>query len=487
MTTATLNSRLRAASTTNAKKRVDHSKINQAKYIGQTFRTGASLAVVDVACVAVSLFTSIAACSLLGWNVASHAPSLVAFAVAIVGAYKLAGLYKAGLHPAYEVRQILKSVGLVGGAAALHFAAIGVGATQIAIFAVVLATVAPIVRAFARGFLVKRSWWGVKCVVFGADRRVQTLYGQHMKDAVRGLKPVGFVQDGCPKLCAEDVAEQFLGRVSRTKAIVAQQPVSCALVHRRGRTDSQIQDFIDAKLNGFARIIILQDDVRLPSLWSMGGSAGVSIEDNLLRPSWQLVKRAADIAISLTMLTLGLPVFAGLAAWIKVTAPGPLFFGHTRIGKDGRRFKAWKFRSMVVDAEAVLQKHLSDSPELQAEWDATQKLQNDPRVTSSGRFLRKSSLDELPQLWNVLVGEMSLVGPRPIVENEVEKYADTFKSYLRVTPGITGLWQVSGRNLTTYERRVELDEFYVRNWSCWFDLYILARTAKTVLLREGAF
>ena len=121
------------------------------------------------------------------------------------------------------------------------------------------------------------------------------------------------------------------------------------------------------------------------------------------------------------------------------------------------------------------------------EWKATQKLQNDPRVSSSGRFLRKTSLDELPQLWNVLVGDMSLVGPRPIVTNEVEKYNDKFETYLRVTPGITGYWQISGRNLTSYDKRVELDDYYVRNWSLWFDFYILCRTVKTVLFREGAF
>ena len=115
------------------------------------------------------------------------------------------------------------------------------------------------------------------------------------------------------------------------------------------------------------------------------------------------------------------------------------------------------------------------------------KLQNDPRVSSAGRFLRKTSLDEIPQLINVLKGEMSLVGPRPIVTNEVDKYEEKYKSYTRVTPGVTGFWQISGRNLTTYERRVELDDYYVRNWSVWFDLYILFRTVKTVLLREGAF
>lgn len=194
-----------------------------------------------------------------------------------------------------------------------------------------------------------------------------------------------------------------------------------------------------------------------------------------------------DVIISGSAFLAFIPVMLGIILWIKLTSPGPVFFGHERIGKGGRRFKAWKFRSMVTNGDEVLAQYLADHPEMQAEWDATYKLQNDPRITPPGRFIRKTSLDELPQLWNVLKGEMSLVGPRPIVTGEVERYKGAFKSYQRVIPGVTGLWQVSGRNLTTYDRRVELDEFYVRNWSVWFDLYILGRTIKTVLLREGAF
>lgn len=142
---------------------------------------------------------------------------------------------------------------------------------------------------------------------------------------------------------------------------------------------------------------------------------------------------------------------------------------------------------MVPNANQVLQEYLSAHPELQAEWDKDHKLKNDPRITWIGKILRKTSLDELPQLWNVFVGEMSLVGPRPIVTEEINKYGPTFRDYLRVTPGITGLWQISGRNNTTYAERLEYDEFYVRNWSPWMDLYILSRTVRTVILCEGAY
>jgi lipopolysaccharide/colanic/teichoic acid biosynthesis glycosyltransferase len=142
---------------------------------------------------------------------------------------------------------------------------------------------------------------------------------------------------------------------------------------------------------------------------------------------------------------------------------------------------------MVPDADAVLTKYLETHPELKEEWLRDQKLRNDPRITRTGRFLRKTSLDELPQLWNVLRGEMSLVGPRPIVEAEIERYGANFALYTRVLPGLTGLWQVSGRNDTTYPERVALDSYYVRNWSVWLDLYILARTVWVVLAGKGAY
>jgi lipopolysaccharide/colanic/teichoic acid biosynthesis glycosyltransferase len=147
----------------------------------------------------------------------------------------------------------------------------------------------------------------------------------------------------------------------------------------------------------------------------------------------------------------------------------------------------WKFRSMRRDANRILEEYLRDHPELRVEWQEKHKLRNDPRVTRVGRILRKTSLDELPQLWNVLRGDMSLVGPRPIVADEVTKYSEWFDLYCRVVPGLTGLWQVSGRSDTNYQKRVDLDSYYVRNWSPWFDIYLLACTFRVVLEGEGAY
>jgi lipopolysaccharide/colanic/teichoic acid biosynthesis glycosyltransferase len=164
-----------------------------------------------------------------------------------------------------------------------------------------------------------------------------------------------------------------------------------------------------------------------------------------------------------------------------------VFFGHERVGIGNTRFKAWKFRTMIDNAEAALEEYLAEHPELRSEWESTQKLKNDPRVTPIGRWMRKWSVDELPQLWNVLVGEMSAVGPRPIVPCEIEIYGEHFEIFCSVLPGMTGLWQVCGRNDTSFRERIQLGIYYIHHWSPWLDLYLLARTVKTILFTKGAY
>jgi Undecaprenyl-phosphate galactose phosphotransferase WbaP len=182
-----------------------------------------------------------------------------------------------------------------------------------------------------------------------------------------------------------------------------------------------------------------------------------------------------------------MPLILLIAMLIKLESRGPVLYSQLRIGRDEDHFKVWKFRSMVVNADEVLAGYLNERPDLREEWANRRKLKKDPRMTRVGRFLRRTSLDELPQLWNVINGDMSLVGPRPIVAEEIGAYNHDFGLYVQVLPGITGLWQVSGRNDTTYQDRVALDTYYVRNWSPWLDVYILARTVKVVLGRRGAY
>jgi lipopolysaccharide/colanic/teichoic acid biosynthesis glycosyltransferase len=182
-----------------------------------------------------------------------------------------------------------------------------------------------------------------------------------------------------------------------------------------------------------------------------------------------------------------LVVFAAIAVAIRLGSPGPIFFSHRRIRCHGDFFSMWKFRTMCVNSSQVLEDHLAAHPDARQEWRKSHKLQNDPRVTPIGNFLRRTSLDELPQLWNVLTGSMSLVGPRPIVAAEVEKYGPFFADYCLVKPGLTGLWQVSGRSRTTYSERVQLDRTYAKSWSLLGDLKILVKTLFSVVNQDGAY
>jgi lipopolysaccharide/colanic/teichoic acid biosynthesis glycosyltransferase len=194
-----------------------------------------------------------------------------------------------------------------------------------------------------------------------------------------------------------------------------------------------------------------------------------------------------DISIILLAAPYLLFFFVFISIAIMLDSKGGPFYSQTRIGKGGRTFRAHKFRTMVLNADEILQRCLDESPELNAEWLANHKLKNDPRVTRVGSILRKLSLDEMPQFWNILTGEMSLIGPRPIVEAEIERYGKCFDLYKQARPGLTGLWQVSGRSDTSYQRRVELDEYYLLNRSIKMDLVILFKTVYVVVGRKGAY
>ena len=201
-----------------------------------------------------------------------------------------------------------------------------------------------------------------------------------------------------------------------------------------------------------------------------------------------VVKTAFDYILTLVGAVFISPLLVYIAYRIKKEDPGPVFFAHTRIGKDGKPFPCYNFRSMVVNSQEMLQKYLAENPAAREEWERDFKLKDDPRVTPIGKFLRSTSLDELPQIFNVLRGEMSLVGPRPVIQEELDKYyGETAKLYCTVKPGITGLWQVSGRSDIGYDERVALDATYIKYRSMWGDIVILWKTIGVVLMKKGAY
>ncbi len=210
-------------------------------------------------------------------------------------------------------------------------------------------------------------------------------------------------------------------------------------------------------------------------------------EMHLAFPTGGVAKRALDITVALTALVVFLPLLLMIMALVKATDGGSIFYGHKRVGHNGRYFKCLKFRTMVPNGDEVLRRHLRNNPEAAEEWRKTRKLKDDPRVTAVGTVLRKLSLDELPQLINVLRGEMSIVGPRPVVDEELTLY-DTFAVYyLRTRPGLTGLWQISGRNDVSYESRIAFDTQYVQNWSLLRDVAIIVKTIPAVCMSRGSY
>ena len=398
------------------------------------------------------------------------------------------------LHPAEEWRRIFWSIAVVvmvfGTICYFHAIPAGVcGAIGVCAWALaILVTIA--LRGVLGKVLARCDWWGVRTLIIAPAH-----IGARLRDVLRsrheyGLKVVGWLNEGAPEGAGTgesggwgwaDMAQLCSGGPRPEYAVIAVPGLRVddlsAMIRRWG--------------TGFRRVFAVWDMEGISSLGVTAGSIsdlfGVSVHQNLYCTGPGAVKRALDLLVAAALSLALLPLLAALWALVKLSSTGPAFYGQRRLGKGGKHFTVWKFRTMIVDADRVLADYLEKDPDLRREWLLSHKLKSDPRNTLIGRVLRKTSLDELPQLWNVLRGEMSLVGPRPIVDHEVKKYAGDFEFYQQVRPGVTGLWQVSGRNNTSYAERVALDRFYVRNWSVWLDLYILARTGRTVFTGHGAY
>lgn len=406
-----------------------------------------------------------------------------------------AGLYPAaGLNPVDETRRLCLSVLAVCSLFAVAVTLLDVSNVasgwQIALTMCVWLIGLPLGRRTARALCCRWGWWGQSVLIFGSGAESELLYDSLDRNRSLGLRPIGILDDdGGERRTGFDGA--FLGPPSLAREIAQSQGVGCAVLAMPQRSSDELLRFIDRYCCSIPHLLIVPDRADVvasqSALHTLQGTLGVRMTQHLLLPGPQFIKRAMDLVLTIVGGILISPLIVAVAAAIRWSSPGPVFYSQRRIGYGGQHFRAWKFRTMVVDAEQQLERHLASSPELRREWERDHKLRNDPRVTAIGRYLRKTSLDELPQLANVLLGQMSLVGPRPIVDDEVVKYGDAFRLYLRVRPGLTGLWQVSGRNDTGYEQRVRLDMHYVRNWSPWLDIHLLARTILVIAGQKGAY
>lgn len=416
--------------------------------------------------------------------------------LALLGSFGLMGLYPGiGVNPVEEMRRILNATTV--GYLFLISLSFALGQDLLrSRWSVLLAwaTVAVFVtvgRNTARSIFCRKAWWGVPVVVLGHGRTAERVVQILRKHQSLGLKPVAILDDNIHRQGAIVAGVPVVGPYCDAGAICLEQQVCYAIVAIPDLRGPQVASFLRANLQCYKHVLVVPDCFGMSSLWvsakDFGGVLGLEISHTLVHSGPRLVKRAFDLLIGVSLLMVSLPLLALIYAWIKIASPGPVIYGQPRVGRDGRLFTAWKFRSMVVNADDVLEGYLAKHPEMRQEWDRSQKLRRDPRITTVGRILRKTSLDELPQIWNVICGEMSLVGPRPIMVNQIRMYGDQMDLYHKVRPGITGMWQISGRNHTSFQDRVGHDEYYIQNWSIWLDLYILGRTAKTVLFTEGAY
>jgi Undecaprenyl-phosphate galactose phosphotransferase WbaP len=417
-------------------------------------------------------------------------PALFLFPIA----YGLAGLYGVGIAPPEELRRLSYATSLVFvvlGAATFMYKAGADYSRGAFVFAWGLALVlVPLGRALVRELFARKPWWGAAVLVLGAGKTGEVVVRALCKQPGLGFKPIALLDDDPAKQGQQVEGVPVVGGLERA-AEFARMGVQHAIVAMPGVARERLLKLLEQHGANFPHLTLIPDLFGLASLWvtsrDLGGVLGLEVRQRLLLPGPRIIKRIIDVGL---IILFALPIaLLGvlLSLLIRLDSPGSAFYGHPRIGLAAQRFRAWKFRSMVQDADRLLHEYLQQHPELREEWERDQKLRNDPRITRVGRFLRKTSLDEFPQLWNVLLGEMSLVGPRPIVEDEVKRYGSLFALYTKVRPGLTGLWQVSGRNDTTYAERVAMDAYYVRNWSPWLDLYILARTVWVVLFGKGAY
>ena len=350
----------------------------------------------------------------------------------------------------------------------------------------------PIVRIFFKKLLLKLNLYQKDTVIIGSGQNAKDVYRALADESYLGFSLCYFVSSD---IIPENGKNEIKVIDARNKDIISLQQLDTKAVQFILALDDEM--ILDSWLRYLAlnkyRSVSVIPNIRGIPLYGTDMSFLFShemlllrVNNNLAKRSSRILKRIMDVLGSLGIIILLSPVLLYLYFSVKKDG-GNAIYGHPRIGRNGKIFKCLKFRSMVVNSKEVLDELLRTDPEARAEWEKDFKLKNDPRITKIGAFIRKTSLDELPQLFNVLKGEMSLVGPRPIVANELERYQDDVEYYLMAKPGMTGLWQVSGRNDVDYNTRVYFDSWYVKNWSLWNDIAILFKTVNVVLKKDGAY
>lgn len=346
-------------------------------------------------------------------------------------------------------------------------------------------------RYLLKRLFLKMRLTGEPILLMGAGKTAEVLL-RHLHSEHTGYWFVGYLEDNEPNPYVAGRLRR-LGRFRDAQRVISLTGVQRVLVIAPGLSKEAIQDIV-YDLQPLVKGIAFIPDMGSIPLATMDmeslidGHIVLFHMRNNLKNRWnRLLKFVFDWVLTFFGTLAISPILLAIALWIYHDSPGPVLFKHRRVGRNGREFNCYKFRSMCVDADVRLKELLAKNPAAREEWNRDFKLKNDPRVTKSGHFLRRTSLDELPQIFNVLKGEMSLVGPRPIVAAEVPRYGKFIQDYYMVRPGITGMWQTSGRSDIDYAERVAMDSWYVRNWNIWFDAVLLWRTFSVVFSKKGAY
>ena len=406
-----------------------------------------------------------------------------------------------GLYPAYGLDSIERlrrhTYSIFAALAILAVVAVGFrvenlpSRTQMVLVFMGLLFVAPFVQYLSRRVMRRIGLWGKPVLILSYKDTGEQFLRLLEREWGQGYEPVALFDYNLVPAGSSYKEAPYEETLTDAAAVAAEQGIDTIFFAIPYTRREQLAHMVSVASEHFRHVLLVPNLNGVTNsavvARDFAGTFAVEIKYNLLDPWAQRLKRALDLFGALVGGLLITPVVLAVVALIKLDSPGPAFYGHQRLRARNTPFSCWKFRTMHENSEHLLDEYLKDDPTLQAEWEQNQKLRSDPRVTRVGRLLRKTSLDELPQLWNVLRGEMSLVGPRPIVAAEVSKYDRDYELYTRIRPGMSGFWQVSGRSDTDYAERVAMDSYYVRNWSVWLDVVILARTVKIVLLGRGAY
>lgn len=350
----------------------------------------------------------------------------------------------------------------------------------------------PVIKALYTLFLVKFPLFQKKLLVLGAGEASNLVLGIINNNPVMGYKVIGILDDDVTKHKSLVQGHKVLGSISKIRRFnLNNADVIIAIPTLNRHQTLTLLSICQKKADNVKFMPDLSGiPVNLVTIEELfdGATVLLNIKNNLKSKVNLFVKRTFDIIISILMLPFILLLLFILSIAIILESKGNPIFTGARLGKDGKLFKCYKFRSMFLNGDDMLEDYLKNNPDAKVEWETYKKLKGfDPRVTRVGKLMRKTSLDELPQIINVLLGDMSLVGPRPYLEREQIDMGRSYYIISEVTPGITGLWQVSGRNSVSFQKRLDLDEYYVRNWSLWLDIMILIKTFKVVLLRKDAY